>query len=120
MTSPDPGWRLARTRPSLQESYQTIPVPKHWPAWRKMLAFIGPGYLVAVGYMDPGNWVTGLAAGSQYGYTLLSVIFISNSMALILQYCALKLGVVTGKDLARICRDRYSRKIALSLWIFAE
>ncbi|MFA6066628.1 MAG: Nramp family divalent metal transporter [Candidatus Babeliaceae bacterium] len=87
---------------------------------RRFLAFVGPGYLVAVGYMDPGNWVTGLAGGSRYGYTLLSVIFISNIMAILLQYCALKLGVVTGKNLARICRDRYSRITGIVLWLLAE
>lgn len=87
---------------------------------KRFLAFVGPGYLVAVGYMDPGNWVTGLAGGSRYGYTLLSVIFISNIMAILLQYCALKLGVVTGKNLARICRDRYSRPLSTLLWLFAE
>jgi manganese transport protein len=87
---------------------------------KKFFAFVGPGYLVAVGYMDPGNWVTGLAAGSRYGYALLSVIFISNIMALVLQYCALKLGIVTNKDLARMCRDYYSPKISILLWIFAE
>ncbi|MCL4361789.1 Nramp family divalent metal transporter [Candidatus Dependentiae bacterium] len=88
--------------------------------FKRFLSFVGPGYLVAVGYMDPGNWVTGIAAGSGYGYTLLSVIFISNIMAILLQHCALKLGVVTGKDLARMCRDRYSRPVSLMLWILAE
>lgn len=87
---------------------------------RRFLACVGPGYLVAVGYMDPGNWVTGLAGGSRYGYALLSVIFISNVMAIILQYCALKLGIVTGKDLARACRDYYSPVISKILWVLAE
>jgi manganese transport protein len=87
---------------------------------KKFLACTGPGYLVAVGYMDPGNWVTDLAGGSKYGYTLLSVIFLSNLMAIILQYCALKLGIVTGKDLARACRDYYAPYQAYFLWILAE
>lgn len=87
---------------------------------KRFLAFAGPGYLVAVGYMDPGNWVTDIAGGAQYGYTLLSVIFISNIIAILLQYCALKLGIVTGKDLARACRDYYSPFTAKILWILAE
>lgn len=87
---------------------------------RRFLAYTGPGYLIAVGYMDPGNWATGLSAGSAYGYSLLSVILISNIMAMILQFCALKLGIVTGKDLARACRDYYSPLSATLLWILAE
>lgn len=87
---------------------------------KRFFAFAGPGYLVAVGYMDPGNWATGLIGGSRYGYTLLSVILISNFIAILLQYCALKLGVVTGKDLARHCRDYYSPAVATALWILAE
>lgn len=87
---------------------------------RRFLACAGPGYLVAVGYMDPGNWVTGLAGGSRYGYALLSIIFISNLMAMLLQFCALKLGIATGKDLARTCRDYYSPRVATFLWILAE
>lgn len=87
---------------------------------KRFLAFAGPGYLVAVGYMDPGNWATGLIGGSRYGYTLLSVILISNFIAILLQYCAMKLGIVTGKDLARSCRDFYSPFTAVSLWILAE
>ncbi len=84
------------------------------------MAATGPGYLIAVGYMDPGNWATDLAGGARYGYTLLSVILISNFMAMLLQFCALKLGIVTGKDLARFCRDHYHPKVALGLWILAE
>lgn len=106
--------------PSLQESFQTIPVPQHWPWWRKMLAFAGPGYLVAVGYMDPGNWATDLAGGSGFGYTLLSVILLSNLMAILLQSLAGKLGVATGRDLAQACRDRYSFPVAILLWIICE
>lgn len=87
---------------------------------KRFFSFAGPGYLVAVGYMDPGNWATDIAGGAQFGYTLLSVILISNFMAMILQYCALKLGIVTGKDLARACRDYYSKPIAYTLWVLAE
>ena len=97
------GWRRTRVTPSLAEVYRTIPVTGHW--FRKVLAFAGPGYLVAVGYMDPGNWATDLAGGSRFGYTLLSVILISNLMAVLLQGLSCKLGIVTGRDLAQACRD---------------
>jgi manganese transport protein len=106
--------------PSLQESYQTIPVPAHWSWWRKMLAFAGPGYLVAVGYMDPGNWATDLAGGSAFGYTLLSVILLSNLMAILLQSLAGKLGVASGRDLAQACRDSFSFPTTIVLWILCE
>ena len=105
---------------SLPESYQTVPVPRHWPWWRKMLAFAGPGYLVAVGYMDPGNWATDLAGGSAFGYTLLSVILLSNLMAMLLQSLSAKLGIATGRDLAQACRDHFSRPTTLILWILCE
>jgi manganese transport protein len=96
-----------------------VPVTgKTW--WRKILAFAGPGYLVAVGYMDPGNWATDLAGGSQFGYTLLSVILMSNLMAIILQGLSLKLGIVTGRDLAQACRDHYSTPVVWFLWILCE
>jgi manganese transport protein len=85
-----------------------------------MLAFSGPGYLVAVGYMDPGNWATDLAGGSQFGYTLLSVILISNLMAILLQALCARLGIVTGRDLAQACRDHYSRPVAAILWLLCE
>lgn len=87
---------------------------------KRFLALSGPGYLIAVGYMDPGNWATDLSGGAQYGYALLSVILISNFMAMLLQYCALKLGIVTGKDLARACRDYYPKSVSIPLWILAE
>lgn len=106
--------------PSLPESYQTIPVPRHWPWWRKMLAFAGPGYLIAVGYMDPGNWATDIAAGSAFGYTLLSVVLLSNLMAILLQSLAGKLGIATGRDLAQACRDHYSYPVTLLLWVLCE
>jgi manganese transport protein len=118
-SAPDAGWRRARVTPSLEEAYRTIPVTgRTW--WRKLLAFAGPGYLVAVGYMDPGNWATDLAGGSRFGYTLLSVILLSNLMAVLLQGLASKLGIVTGRDLAQACRDHYSRPAAFMLWVLCE
>jgi manganese transport protein len=115
----DAGWRHARVTPSLAEVYRTIPVTgATW--WRKILAFAGPGYLVAVGYMDPGNWATDLAGGSQFGYALLSVILISNLMAILLQGLSSKLGIVTGRDLAQACRDHYSRPVSWFLWVICE
>ncbi len=116
---PPPGWRKARTTPSLVEVYRTVPVSGKG-LWRKILAFAGPGYLVAVGYMDPGNWATDLAGGAQFGYTLLSVILASNLMAILLQGLASKLGIVTGRDLAQACRDNYSKPVAFLLWIACE
>src|SRR5215218_2262347 len=113
-------WRKDANAPSLPEVHGSIPVPKHFGFWRKMLAFSGPGYLVAVGYMDPGNWATDLAGGSQFGYTLLSVILISNLMAVLLQGLASKLGIVTGRNLAQACRDHYSKPVAFTLWILCE
>src|SRR6187397_273053 len=88
--------------------------------WRKLLAFGGPGYLVAVGYMDPGNWATDLAGGSAFGYALLSVILLSNLMAILLQALCVKLGIVTGRDLAQACRDHYSRPVSFVLWVLCE
>lgn len=114
------GWRLTSRTPSLSEVYRTIPVPRSASFWRKMLAFSGPGYLVAVGYMDPGNWATDLAGGSAFGYTLLSVILLSNLMAILLQSLCAKLGIVTGRDLAQACRDHYSRPTAIALWFLCE
>ena len=116
---PDAGWRRARIAPSLAEVYRSVPVNKA-TAFRKLLAFAGPGYLVAVGYMDPGNWATGLAGGSRFGYALLSVILLSNLMAVLLQGLAAKLGIVTGRDLAQACRDHYSPPVAYALWFLCE
>jgi manganese transport protein len=117
--TPDRGWRRARVAPSLAEVYRSIPVTDgRW--WGKILAFAGPGYLVAVGYMDPGNWATDLAGGSAFGYTLLSVILLSNLMAVLLQGLASKLGIVTGRDLAQACRDHYSHGTNLLLWVLCE
>ena len=113
------GWRRSRVAPSLAEVYRTVPVD-HPTFWRKLLAFAGPGYLVAVGYMDPGNWATDLAGGAQFGYTLLSVILLSNLMAVLLQGLASKLGIVTGRDLAQACRDHYSKPVSVALWLLCE
>src|SRR5256886_5010866 len=115
----EPGWRRPRLAPSLAEVYRTVPVSTgSW--WRKALAFAGPGYLVAVGYMDPGNWATDLGGGSRFGYSLLSVILLSNLMAILLQGLAAKLGIATGRDLAQACRDHYSRPVSLFLWVLCE
>jgi manganese transport protein len=104
----------------LREVNSTIPVPKTFSFWRKLLAFSGPGYLVAVGYMDPGNWATDLAGGSAFGYTLLSVILLSNLMAILLQTLSARLGIVTGRDLAQACRDNYPKPVSISLWVLCE
>jgi manganese transport protein len=115
----DAGWRLSRVTPSLAEVYRSVPVGGK-TLWRKILAFAGPGYLVAVGYMDPGNWATDLAGGSRFGYTLLSVILISNLMAVLLQGLASKLGIVSGRDLAQACRDHFSPRVNVGLWVLCE
>ena len=117
------GWRAdaaAGTQQSLPEVNSTISVPfgGHWS--RRLLAFLGPGYLVSVGYMDPGNWATDLAGGSKFGYTLLSVILLSNLMAILLQALAARLGIVTGRDLAQACRASYSRPVNFMLWLACE
>ena len=106
--------------PSLPEVFSSVRVVQTRSFWRRALGFLGPGFLIAVGYMDPGNWATDLAGGSRYGYTLLFVIMLSNLMAILLQSLALKLGVATERDLAQACRDSYSRPTAIFLWIFAE
>ena len=105
---------------SLPEVHGTVAVPHGAGFFRKMLAFAGPGYLVAVGYMDPGNWATDLAGGSKYGYTLLSVIMISNLMAILLQALSVRLGIASGRDLAQACRDTYSRPVTFVLWVLCE
>src|SRR5512139_2163817 len=114
------GWRLAPGTPSLSEVHRSIPVPRSLGFWKKMLAFSGPGYLVAVGYMDPGNWATDLAGGSKFGYTLLSVILLSNLMAILLQSLCARLGIVTGRDLAQACRDYFPPRVAFVLWVLCE
>lgn len=114
------GWRRGGDQPSLPESYRSVRVPRGGSFIRKLLAFAGPGYMVAVGYMDPGNWATDLAGGSAFGYQLLSVILLSNLMAILLQSLSVKLGIVTGRDLAQACRDHYSKPVSFVLWILCE
>jgi manganese transport protein len=114
------GWRRSSPMPSLPEVNGSLTVPKKGGFLRKLLAFVGPGYLVAVGYMDPGNWATDLAGGSQFGYSLLSVILISNLMAILLQALSSRLGIVTGRDLAQACRDHYSKPVSFALWMLCE
>jgi manganese transport protein len=106
--------------PSLPEVHRSIEIPDGKGFWRKLLAYSGPGYLVSVGYMDPGNWATDLAGGAQFGYALLSVILLSNLMAIVLQSLCVRLGVATGRDLAQCCRDRFSPRVSFILWILCE
>src|SRR5436190_290346 len=115
-----PSWRVASQAPSLREVHRSVAVPRTLGFWRKMLAFSGPGYLVAVGYMDPGNWATDLAGGSAFGYSLLYVILLSNLMAILLQSLCARLGIVTGRDLAQACRDHYSKPVTIVLWVLCE
>ena len=117
---PSAGWRSKPQRPSLSEVHRSMVVPHSASFLRKLLAFAGPGFLVAVGYMDPGNWATDLAGGSKYNYALLSVIMVSNLMAILLQALSLKLGIATGRDLAQACRDHYSRPVYFVLWFICE
>ncbi len=114
------GWRKRSENPPLAEVFRSIRVPVTGTGWRKFAAFSGPGYLVAVGYMDPGNWATSLAGGSKFGYALLFVALLSNIMAIILQSLCARLGIATGRDLAQACRDAYPRQVAWVLWLFAE
>src|ERR1700751_6001675 len=115
-----PGWRSARGEPSLSDMFASVRTAKSGSFWRKLLAFLGPGYLVAVGYMDPGNWATSLAGGSKFGYALLTVALLSNLMAILLQSLCTRLGVGAGRDLAPACRDSYARWVAWPLWLSAE
>jgi NRAMP (natural resistance-associated macrophage protein) metal ion transporters len=119
-TTSIPVHRETERRPSMPDIFSSVRVSGSDRLWRRALGFIGPGFLVAVGYMDPGNWATDLAAGSRYGYTLLFVIMASNLMAILLQSLSLKLGIASERDLAQACRERYSRPVTISLWIFAE
>ncbi len=114
------GWKKDRSRKSLEEVHKSIHIPKTFSFWKKLLAFAGPGFLVAVGYMDPGNWATDIAGGSRFGYSLLCVIFASSVIATVLQHLSAKLGIVTGRDLAQACHDHYSRRVSVFLWILAE
>lgn len=108
------------TQPSLPEVHRSITIPDGKSGWRKLLAFTGPGYLVSVGYMDPGNWATDIAGGAQFGYTLLCVIVLSNFIAILLQALCVRLGVATSRDLASSCRDFFSQRVNISLWLLAE
>src|SRR5437763_837266 len=113
-------WRRSAGQVSLPEVHRSIVVPQTASFWRKLIAFSGPGFLVAVGYMDPGNWATDLAGGARFGYALLSVVMISNLMAILLQHLCIKLGVASGRDLAQACRDHYSTPTVWFLWILCE
>ena len=113
-------WRRKNNSKSLSEVFSSIHVPKNGNFWQKLMSFAGPGLMVSVGYMDPGNWATDIAGGAQFGYTLLSVILISNFFAIILQYLALKLGIVTERDLAQACHDEYRPWLSFSLWVLCE
>jgi manganese transport protein len=118
--SATPGWRKARGRPPLAEVFGSIATRPTGPLWRKLLAFLGPGYLVAVGYMDPGNWATSLAGGSKFGYALLTIALLSNMMAILLQALCARLGIASGRDLAQACRDAFPRAVSWPLWLLAE
>ena len=121
MPPTDAGWRHVRRANSLPEVHGSIAVPaENASFWRKLWAFTGPGLMVAVGYMDPGNWATDIEGGARYGYLLLTVILISNFFAMLLQHLAVKLGIVTGRDLAQACRDHYSRPVSFVLWVLCE
>jgi manganese transport protein len=114
------GWKRLSVVPSLPEVNRSIHVPGKQYIWRRALAFAGPGYLVAVGYMDPGNWATDITAGSLFNYSLLSVVLIANFVAIFLQALSAKLGIVSERDLAQACRDAYSRPVSIGLWLSAE
>jgi manganese transport protein len=122
-TSPDhseSGWRRRRGAPSLSEVFGSIATKPQGPLWRRLIAFLGPGYLVAVGYMDPGNWATSLAGGSKFGYALLTIALLSNLIAILLQALCARLGIAAGRDLAQACRDSFPRPVSWSLWLAAE
>ena len=116
----DSGWRKARGEPSLIDVFRSIKVRNSGSMFRRALAFVGPGYLVSVGYMDPGNWATSIAGGAQFGYTLLFVALLSNIMAIILQSLCARLAIGSGRDLAQACRDAFPKSVSFVLWIFAE
>jgi manganese transport protein len=116
----DRGWRRARGEPSLMDVFRSVPVAADASWFKRALAFVGPGYLVSVGYMDPGNWATSIAGGAQFGYTLLLVALLSNIMAIILQSLCARLAIGSGRDLAQACRDAFPKSVAFVLWLFAE
>jgi manganese transport protein len=124
VSAKEPTWRVSQGEaalPSLDDLNASVPVPAAGAPWlRRFLAFLGPGYMVSVGYMDPGNWATDIVGGSRFGYTLLSVILLSNLMAILLQSLAARLGIATGRDLAQACRDHYSRPVNIALWFACE
>ncbi len=112
--------RTLHTEPSLPEVHSSVRISRSPIFWRRLLGFLGPGFLISVGYMDPGNWATDIAGGAQFGYTLLFVIMLSNLMAILLQSLSLKLGVATERDLAQLCRESYGPKTSFALWVMAE
>src|SRR6188508_2227137 len=114
------GWRRPSREPSLAEVFGSIRTRPTGPLWKKLLAFLGPGYLVAVGYMDPGNWATSLAGGSRFGYSLLVVILLSNAMAMLFQAAAVRLGIAGDVDLAQACRRHFAPRVSLALWLLCE
>lgn len=121
MTNPfQKAWRQERASDSLSEVFSSVEVPKDAGFWKKLFAFLGPGLMISVGYMDPGNWATDIAGGAQFGYTLLSVILISNLFAIILQHLSVKLGIVAERDLAQACKDHFHPVINFILWLFCE
>ncbi|MGB8698605.1 MAG: Nramp family divalent metal transporter, partial [Thermosynechococcaceae cyanobacterium] len=109
-----------QTQTSLSDVHRSIPIPQGNNFWRKMLAYAGPGYLVSVGYMDPGNWATDIAGGAQFGYALLAAILLSNLMAVLLQSLCVRLGVATGRDLAQMCRQQFPPRVNFVLWVLCE
>ena len=111
---------IALTEPSLPEVHSSVRISRSPIYWRRLLGFLGPGFLISVGYMDPGNWATDIAGGSRFGYTLLFVIMLSNLMAILLQSLSLKLGVATERDLAQLCHESYGRWVSFALWVGAE
>ncbi|MGB8815316.1 MAG: Nramp family divalent metal transporter [Paracoccaceae bacterium] len=115
-----PAWRNERSTPSLSEVFRSIAVTTGGTPFRRFLAFVGPGYLVAVGYMDPGNWATSLAGGAKFGYALLFIALLSNIMAIVLQSLCARLAIASGRDLAQACRDAYPKWVSYPLWLFAE
>jgi manganese transport protein len=119
-TTANGGWRRVRTNQSLSEVFGTIATRPHGSIGKKLLAFLGPGYLVAVGYMDPGNWATSLAGGSKFGYSLLTIALLSNMMAILLQALCARLGIGAGRDLAQACRDAFPRAVSWPLWVLTE
>src|ERR1035438_10826772 len=118
--STDFQFQVALPEPSLPEVHSSVRVSRSPLYWRRLLGFLGPGFLISVGYMDPGNWATDIAGGSKFGYSLLSVILLSNLMAMFLQALSAKLGIATGRDLAQACRENYSRPTAMFLWVICE